>query len=176
MEERRNDQMLTSRLEEREQVQLCFYRFEHDAVLQAFYLPKEQEKFTTLPTEVIDLSIQDERCYPVVILSRDTPVGFFVLHDSKDIQAITNNPNAMLFGSFSINYIHQGKGYAKKALHLLPEFIMKHFPNINEIVLAVNEKNVAARQLYKKSGFEDKGLRRLGKIGMQLILHYSLSR
>jgi RimJ/RimL family protein N-acetyltransferase len=168
--------MLTNRLEEKEQVQLCFYRSEHDAVLQTFYLPKEQEKFTALPTEVIDLSIQDEKRYPVVILSRDTPVGFFVLHYDEDIQSFTNNPNAILLRAFSINYIHQGKGYAKKALHLLPEFVMKHFPNINEIVLAVNEKNVAARQLYEKSGFEDKGFRRLGKIGMQLILHYPLSR
>jgi RimJ/RimL family protein N-acetyltransferase len=167
--------MLTNRLEKSEQVQLCFYGPEHDAALQTFYLPAEQKKFTALPTEVIDLSIQDENRYPVVILNRDTPVGFFVLHDGKDIQTFTNNPNAMLLQAFSINYIHQGKGYAKKALQLLPEFVMKHFPYINEIVLAVNEKNIAARQLYEKSGFEDRGLRRLGKIGRQLILHYPLS-
>jgi RimJ/RimL family protein N-acetyltransferase len=167
--------MFTNRLEESKWVRLSFYHSEHYAVLQSFYLPKEQEKFTALPTEVIDLAIQDENRYPVIILSRDTPVGFFVLYDGKDIQAFTSNPNAISLRAFSINYIHQGKGYAKKALRLLPGFVMKHFPNINEIVLAVNEKNVAARRLYEKSGFEDRGLRRLGKIGMQLILHYRLS-
>ncbi|HZG59926.1 MAG TPA: GNAT family protein [Anoxybacillus sp.] len=167
--------MLKNRLGESERVQLCFYGPEHDVVLQTFYLPTEQEKFTALPTEVIDLSIQDENRYPVVILNRDTPVGFFVLHDGKDIQSFTNNLNAMLLRALSINYIHQGKGYAKKALQLLPKFVMNHFPHINEIVLAVNEKNLAARRLYEKSGFEDRGLRRFGKIGVQLILHYPLS-
>ena len=41
----------------------------------------------------------------------------------------------------------------------------------NEVVLAVNEKNIPAQNLYEKVGFQDKGFRRMGPIGQQIIMH-----
>ncbi|QPA32630.1 GNAT family N-acetyltransferase [Thermaerobacillus caldiproteolyticus] len=112
------------------------------------------------------MSVRDPYRHPVVILYRDTTVGFFVLHEGKNIASFTNNRNTMLIRAFSVNLIHQGKRCTKRAFHLLTAFVMKHFPNINEIVLAVNETN----KLYEKSRFQDKGIRRMEKIGLPLIL------
>ncbi|MFU1847767.1 GNAT family N-acetyltransferase, partial [Enterococcus faecium] len=47
-------------------------------------------------------------------------------------------------------------------------------PIKNEVVLAVNEKNIPAQNLYEKVGFQDKGLRRMGRIGQQIIMHLSI--
>ena len=40
----------------------------------------------------------------------------------------------------------------------------------NEVVLAVNEK-IFQHKIYIKSWFQDKGLRRMGPIGQQIIMH-----
>lgn len=65
----------------------------------------------------------------------------------------------------------QGKSLAKNAMLLLSKFVLNEFPNCNEIVLAVNHKNIAAQHLYKKVGFQDTGKRRFGPIGEQFIMN-----
>lgn len=47
----------------------------------------------------------------------------------------------MLLRGSSTDFYHQGKGYAKKSLMLLPGFIHNECSYIDEIVLAVNVKN-----------------------------------
>ena len=56
--------------------------------------------------------------------------------------------------TFSTDQRYQGKGHAKKALQLLPEFTQVNFPNANEMILAVNKQNKTAQALYQKSGFQ----------------------
>lgn len=56
-------------------------------------------------------------------------------------------------------------------LEQLPLVVKGNFPFSDEIILAVNKENTAAQHVYKKAGFIDKGLRAVGKIGEQLILH-----
>ncbi len=53
---------------------------------------------------------------------------------------------------------------------LLSMFVKGNFPNVTKVVLAVNKKNQAAYQLYKKAGFKDEGKTKMGKIGEQHIL------
>lgn len=53
----------------------------------------------------------------------------------------------------------------------LPEFVLHRYREIDEIILAVNERNIAAQQLYLKLGFLDRGVRKMGIHGQQLILH-----
>jgi RimJ/RimL family protein N-acetyltransferase len=117
----------------------------------------------------------DPSRYPIVILVEGDPVGFFVLHEGEGISTFTDNPNAILVRAFSINHKHQGKGYAKMAMLGLPNFVKKNFTTIEEIVLAVNAKNIAARGMYLKAGYIDKGIRREGSIGMQYLLHNDLN-
>lgn len=59
---------------------------------------------------------------------------------------------------------------------LLEEFVKRYFPIKNEVVLAVNERNIPAQNLYAKVGFQDKGFRRMGPIGEQIIMHLPIMK
>lgn len=144
---------------------------EHVNLLHSFELPKEQSQFTSLPINFANVS---EGQFRIVILYHTEPVGFFLLHATERVKDYTNNQQAMLLTSFSINHSQQGKGYAKQAMNLLKKFVSDEFPNCNELVLAVNHKNIAAKQLYKKVGFQDTGKRKVGPIGEQFIMNLLL--
>jgi len=154
-------------------VELQHYKTEFFETLNEFCLPEEQEQFTSLPVAMLEAS---EGQYPIVILSESRPVGFFVLHASLRVQDYTDNPNAMLLTSFSIDHKQQGNGYAKKGLLQIEHFVNEFFQNCNEIVLAVNHKNTAAQKVYEKVGYQDTGRRKIGSIGEQFIYSYTLHR
>lgn len=156
-------------------IQLVFFEEKHKAQLFDFQLPPDQHQFTGLPREVLDLSIEDTNRYPIVIVNGEEAVGFFVLHQGIDISPFSTNPQAILLRALSINILHQGKGYGKKAMKLVPQFVKRNFPQVNEIVLAVNEKNLGAKKMYDSAGFIDQGEKRMGKIGSQYLLHYYLA-
>lgn len=161
-------------MNDKQDISLSFYEEKHFEGLSAFKLPDEQKRFSALPKEVLSESISDESRYPIVIEAKDKPVGFFILHVGNGIHPYTENKSAILLRAFSINSTEQGKGYAKRAMNLVPSFVKKNFPTVDEIVLAVNGKNIAARQLYVQTGFQDNGLRREGSIGLQYILQFPI--
>jgi RimJ/RimL family protein N-acetyltransferase len=156
------------------EIQLSFYRSMYKKELLAFELLPEQKRFTALPNYWIQNKSKEGQWYPIVILQGSSPVGFFVLDEGEDVKTYTSRPNSMLLRSFSVHLPHQGKGYAKKALHLLVSFVDTHFPHIEEIVLGVNENNHAALRLYQSCGFIDQGNRVFGRQGWQYVLHFSL--
>jgi RimJ/RimL family protein N-acetyltransferase len=153
-------------------MKLQLYSEKYKEDVDAFSLEEEQHQFTALPAEA--LQIIDKNRFPIVMIADEKAVGFFVLHQGEAIQDYTSNPDALLLRAFSVNQFHQGKGYAKKAMKLLPDFIKQNFMEVDEIVLAVNERNIAARSLYLNSGFEDQGKKLMGRKGWQSILTYSL--
>jgi len=157
-------------------VQLAVCQAVHEPVLSTFELPEEQLMFTGLPVEVLPQCRQDPARHPIVILADDVPVGFFVLHEGEGIRTYTDNPRALLLRAFSINTPHQGKGYAKRALRLLPAFAAAHFPHCNEVMLVVNQRNIPAKQLYLACGFVDHGETRIGSIGPQHVLRMPLAQ
>ncbi|GIO07196.1 N-acetyltransferase [Brevibacillus reuszeri] len=152
-------------------VALMHFAHHHEAALQMFELPEEQEQFTSLPQRITEVTAGQHR---IVIISDQKPVGFFLLHATDRVKEYSENPKAMLLTSFSIDHVEQGKGYAKRGMLLLPEFVKTEFPTCNEIVLAVNHKNIPAQKLYLQVGFSDTGRRRMGPIGEQLILCLSI--
>lgn len=85
-----------------------------------------------------------------------------MLHEKEGVKPYSSNEQALLIRSFSTDYHEQGKGYAKAALQLLPDFVRQHFPWINELVLGVNIPNVSAQALYIKCGFVDEGKQATG--------------
>ncbi|MDV2582252.1 GNAT family N-acetyltransferase [Alkalibacillus haloalkaliphilus] len=135
--------------------------------LNSFELPEEQAQFTALPSKYFEVT---EGQFRIVIVSESEPIGFFLLHSTERVKEYTDNPNAMLLTSLSINQAKQGKGYAKQAMLLLNDFVKTEFPNCNEIVLAVNHKNIPAQKLYSKIGYRDTGRRKMGPIGEQFIM------
>lgn len=135
-------------------------------------LSKEQEQFTTHPADQLARLTKDQT--PVVITGDQKAVGFFVMEQSERLKHYTQNESAYLLASLSITKSHQGKGYARQAMELLPEWAGKEFPACNEIVLSVNLKNDAAFRLYKRTGFEDTGRRITGPVGEQRIMSLKL--
>ncbi len=104
----------------------------------------------------------------------DTAIGFFILDTGADKFNITDNQNAVLIRSFSINPNFQGKGYGKLAMKLATDFVKEHLPTINELVLSVNCRNIRAYQVYLKAGYQDTGKTIIGVAGKQHVLSLPL--
>ncbi|KUF35777.1 MULTISPECIES: GNAT family protein [Lysinibacillus] len=152
-------------------IELVHFSEDYAEQLNSFELPEEQHQFTALPKEI---TIEKVGQYPIVILSNHVPVGFFVLHATDRVKEYSSNPQAMLLTALSIDYQQQGKGYAKKAMFALADFVKQEFKECNEVVLVVNHKNTAAQHLYAKVGFVDHGERRIGPIGEQIVMNLPL--
>jgi len=135
--------------------------------LNSFVLTEEQKQFSALPSKFEEIN---EGQYRVVILSDNTPVGFFLLNSNERVKKYSNNLNALLLTALSINHTEQGKGYAKQGMTLLVEFVKTEFPNYDEIVLVVDNDNIPAQKLYLKVGFEDTNERLIGRIGEEIIM------
>ncbi|WP_075617899.1 GNAT family N-acetyltransferase [Paenisporosarcina indica] len=155
-------------------MQLYFYDDSFNHLIKQYKLTEEQLRFTSTPNECINLSNEDLNRSSILALENEKLVTFFVLHRNDGVKPYSDNHKSILIRAFSTDYRHQGNGYAKKALMLLPDFVKKHFRDINEIVLAVNIKNEGAQGLYKKCGYIDEGTRKMGKKGELIIMSYYL--
>ena len=157
--------------------QIALFRYEgkyRDQLLD-FRLPPEQAEFTGLPEETLQDACGDPGKSGVVIAQGDSAVGFFVLHTGEGIaDFFADYSGTVLLRAFLMDYASQGRGFAKAAMALLPEFVRTYYPGAERIVLAVNERNIPAGQLYSRAGFQDHGLRRSGSKGQQKILQYEL--
>jgi len=151
-----------------------YYNDRFKNLIEQYTLSEDQLRFTAAPKECVELSNKDPERYSILAIEEEQLVTFFVLHINEGVKSYTNNKNAILLRAFSSDFHYQGKGYAKQALKLLPDFVRSHFPEHNEIVLAVNLKNEVAQGLYKKCGFVDEGARMMGKKGELIIMSYYL--
>ncbi|WP_102028369.1 GNAT family N-acetyltransferase [Salirhabdus sp. Marseille-P4669] len=156
-------------------ISLAFYKDSYKKELSMFSLPDEQSQFTAYPLEALKKCELDQERFPIVILWKGIPAGFFVLHGWNGVKTYSENQNALLLRAFSIDSIYQGKGMAKQSIKLLPAFVKEHFPHINEIVLGVNHANSVAQHVYLKGGFMDKGKRIIGKKGEQFVFHLTIN-
>ncbi|MBV7508940.1 GNAT family N-acetyltransferase [Bacillus sp. sid0103] len=155
-------------------MQLYFYseRFKH--AIDQYQINEDQLRYTADPKDCIKLSNEDPERSSILAIENEELVTFFVLHIKEGVKPYSANHQAILVRAFSTDFRHQGKGYAKKALMLLPAFVKENFSAINEIVLSVNVGNVAAQGLYKKCGFVDEGERRMGPKGELIVMSYYL--
>lgn len=138
-------------------MQLMFYDDKVQNLVEQYTLTEEQLRYTKSPKESIALAKQDNSRHAILAMDGNKLVTFFVLHEKEGVTPYSSNEQALLIRSFSTDFYEQGKGYAKTALQLLSDFVRKHFPHINELVLRVNVPNRAAQELYKRCGFVDEG-------------------
>ncbi|KOS64468.1 GNAT family N-acetyltransferase [Lysinibacillus agricola] len=143
-------------------MRLKFYEEKDDHLIERYTITEAQLRYTMSPKESIELVKQDKNRHAILVLDKDKFVIFFVLHEKEGVKPYSSNEQAILIRAFSTDFYEQGKGYAKAALQLLPDFVVEHFPHINELVLGVNLPNTAAQSLYKKCGFVDEGRRAKG--------------
>ncbi|RLQ94196.1 GNAT family N-acetyltransferase [Falsibacillus albus] len=166
---------MTGQIVKTDIITLEFYHPSFHELLKNYHLSNEQKNFTGMPFDAIAKCERDESRHPILILAGQVPVGFFVLHGWNGVKAYHENERAILLRAYSVEQSYQGRGIAKKSLMLLPDFVKKHFPDKNEIILAVNHGNKPAQNLYKKAGFTDTGKRVMGRKGEQWVLNFNLS-
>lgn len=155
-------------------MKLIHYTPQYDNLINNYYLPEEQLYYSALPLEAVEISKNNNDRHTILGMDDGELVTFFVLHENDAVQHYSDQPNDILLRSFSTNHIHQGKGYARKTLELLPQFMREHIPHIDGIVLGVNVKNTAAQGLYKKCGYVDTDNRVMGSKGEMIVMKYYL--
>lgn len=155
-------------------MQLYFYDEKYKNDIEHYQITEEQLRFTGKPIDCIQLSQEDVDRYSILAMEENQLVTYFDLHKNEGVKPYSDNMNAILIRAFSTDSRHLGKGYATKALLLLPDFVKEHFPEINEMVLGVNWGNETAQRLYKKCGFVDEGVRRMGPKGELFVMSYYL--
>lgn len=142
-------------------VTLKEYHAFHYEDLISYELAPEQARYTRQPWQWFDCHtlMTEPGMRAISILYRDRAVGFFILDRGYDKFNYTDNSQAILLRSFSINPRYQGKGIASQAMKksVIEPIIYNISPKYNEIVLAVNPYNLSAYHLYKKCGFQSAG-------------------
>ncbi|OFI46208.1 hypothetical protein BG262_04120 [Floricoccus penangensis] len=127
--------------------------------------------YTAHPIDTIKISVDNRKYHPVLSLdSDDNLVCFFVLDEGSDKFKYTEENDSLLLRAFSTDSKYLRKGYATKTIESLAEFVKKEFPEVKQVVLGVNEKNLSAISLYLKTEFKDSGVKYLGKKGYQKVL------
>lgn len=142
----------------------------------SYSLDEEQQRFTaTVGKALKNIAERNGReAFPVTILDDDMAVGFFVLDFGEDKFELTDNKEAVLVRSLSVNPEIQARGIGKTAMMQLDDFVKEKFENCNEIVLAVNQKNDSAYHIYLKAGYIYDGKTRIGRSGPQYLMYKKL--
>jgi len=159
---------------ELEAICLKFYCAAYLPQLKKYHLSISHREFTGMPLQSIEICSKDKNRHPVIIDYHGSAIGYFVLHSGSGVEDYSTNDFALLLRTYSIDSRYQGMGIAKQSMKLLPAFVKQHFPEVNEIVLAVNQRNGAAQRVYTGSGFLDTGRKLMGRKGKQLIFHMNL--
>ncbi|QKX03426.1 GNAT family N-acetyltransferase [Aquimarina sp. TRL1] len=157
-------------------ITLQLYSPKHDTDLKTYTLNEEQLQFTALPSDLLtDTAIVNAPQKKLIsILYKDTAIGLFILDSGNDIKSYTDQKNVLLLRALSVNPSFQGKGFTKKAMLELPEFINSYFENIKNVFLVVNKRNIDAYHFYLKCGFSDTQKTATGPIGDQYIMQLNL--
>lgn len=146
---------------------------DYQSIIQ-YSLPREQALYTSMPADVIETFRNDAFNQPFIICNGDVLVGCFALYTDASGNIYTNNKNAILLKSFSIDARHQKKGYAYQALRMLPSVVKNNYQDKDEIILTVHETNAAAISLYKKAGFVYRSKNYDGEYGIERIFQLGL--
>ncbi len=150
-------------------ITLVPYQASYFDALVSYDLDAQQANFALTPKQILSNPtilanpLRKQYC----ILYHENPIGFFSLDLSDDRLIYTSNKPSILLRALSINPQFQGKGIAKAALLILPDFVQQHYPDINELVFGVNYENTVAYHLYLKTGYRDSGRTYQGVKGPQ---------
>lgn len=152
-------------------VSLQFYHPD-DLSEVSYTLDENQSMFTSSAEKALKRIKErnDGRAFPVTVFLNERRVGFFVLDFGNDKFEMTENRSGVLLRSLSVNPEFQGKGIGKESMLKIDSFVREQFPECEEIVLAVNQNNHSAFQLYLKTGYIYDGKIIEGRSGPQFVM------
>lgn len=113
------------------------YNDEHYEALTSYILDETQSQFSLVPREILDNSeiMENKRRFQYTILHESNVAGFFSLDFSADLQNYSDSANAVLLRALSMNPEFQGKGIAKSAMIMLPDFVKNIFLRLRKLYL-----------------------------------------
>lgn len=156
-------------------ISLHFYKPEDFSGVN-YTLDEIQSQYTSTAEFAIERIKErnDGKGFSITIFEYEKPAGYFALDFGDDKFDLTDNPDSVLLRSLSINPDFQGKGIGKSAMIKVDDFIRENFKDCDEIVLAVNENNNSAYELYLKVGYQYDGKTRIGRSGPQRLMYKKL--
>ena len=141
------------------------------AALLEHSLPLEQQDFAAPAAESLPLGDHDPDWLSVAILVDGVPVGMFALDRGGYLREFDDDPSAVLLRAFYVAPEHQGRGYATEAVAATRAFVQQRLPDIQRVVLTVNQSNPAAMATYLRGGFVMTGEDYLGGVrGPQFVM------
>jgi len=144
--------------------------------VRALALPPDQEPFAGSMAEALAVCMDADpaavRGY--AIYAAAAPVGFFILKAPPATPHWADG-DAVTLHAFRIDARQQGRGYARAALAALAERARRDWPAAQQLMLAVNARNLAALGLYLACSWRDTGRQNPGPIGPQHLLDYPLA-
>ncbi|KMQ58571.1 GNAT family acetyltransferase [Chryseobacterium angstadtii] len=145
---------------------------QEDFIKLNYALDEDQLQYTSTVEKALQRikDRSDLKEFPVTVFENQEPAGFFVLDFGNDKLDLTDNESSVLLRSLSINPDFQGKGIGKAAMQIVDEFVRQNFTDCDEIVLAVNQRNVPAYHIYLKTGYLYDGKTRIGRSGPQYLM------
>ncbi|MCD2137731.1 GNAT family N-acetyltransferase [Salinicoccus halitifaciens] len=152
-----------------EEVKLKFYDDSYYDDLKAYVLTDEDAHFSARPLDVLESCLHDPRRRMVLIIQRSV-AGVFILQSGSVVKEYSDNPDALVMFSYSVDSRKQGRGIASGSFRKLDAFVKAHYGNVDEVVLGVNVRNKAAQHVYEKAGFKDTGRSFEGPVGRQIIM------
>ena len=84
------------------------------------------------------------------------------------------SPAAAVVGGLRVDVRHQGRGIGSAALVAVARWVARHWPEIAQLELRVDEANVAGIRAYAKAGWIESGERRVGRVGVELTMSLQL--
>jgi RimJ/RimL family protein N-acetyltransferase len=102
----------------------------------------------------------------VALLQDQRPIGFMVVRRRATLPAWAPS-GAAVVGGLQVDVAYQGQGLGLDALCQLPDWLRARWPEIERIVLRVDDSNHAGIRAYEKAGWQESGPRTHGRVGLE---------
>ena len=135
---------------------------ENLSAVLALRVSPAQDQFVATNAKSIAEAHFEPKAWFRAIYAADDPVGFVMLYDDPDA------PQYFLW-RLMIGHEHQGKGYGRRALELLVEYVRSR-PHAAELLVSYHEGDGEPGGFYRKFGFQATEHRLEGEVVLRLPL------
>jgi len=132
-------------------------------VLKLEVWPYQRDFVAPVSASIAEAYLSDQPLLIQVVYAGERPVGFLMLKDSDE------QPDGYFLWRFLIAYDRQGRGFGKKALALLADYVRSR-PNGTSLGTAYLRGEDGPEEFYRKAGFVETGRSQEGQYEARLQL------